>query len=165
MKHNSTFLFISVVVLSVLVYTCIGETCRRNITCERLGCIVDNVTGEAGFCTVRESAPICAGVDENGNNLTTTTPNPEETTTITPSPTTTTTTPSCEVEFASCDNKVVGVYAYPECKCEKYYTCKKPASGSDNLVLRKYTCTGGKVFNNNTYSCVTNKLVCPYALA
>ncbi|KAK8739016.1 hypothetical protein OTU49_003787 [Cherax quadricarinatus] len=171
MKHNSTFLFISVVVLSVLAHTCIGEPCPGDHKCTGMGyMIVDEVTGEAGFCVAPNTVPLCAGVDINGTKLATTTPNPEETTTTTTPTTTiiiptttTTTTPSCEV--ASCVNKVAGVYAYPECKCEKYYTCNNPASGSGGLILRQYSCTGGQVFDISTLSCVTNTLVCPHAYA
>nr|XP_053638159.1 mucin-2-like [Cherax quadricarinatus] len=98
MKHNSTFLFISVVVLSVLVHTCIGEPCPGDHKCTHMGyMIVDEVTGEAGYCVTLNAAPICAGVDMNGNKLTTKASNPEEipitttTTAATTSPITTTT--------------------------------------------------------------------------
>ncbi|XP_053638160.1 uncharacterized protein [Cherax quadricarinatus] len=76
----------------------------------------------------------------------------------------TTTAQVLRCDVPSCVDKHIGVYAYPECKCEKYYTCSKSASDSSRLVLHQYTCSGGKVFSNVTNVCVTNRLACPYPL-
>ncbi|KAK8739004.1 hypothetical protein OTU49_003786 [Cherax quadricarinatus] len=180
MTYHSSSLFISgvVVVFSVLLYTCIGKPCPEEVTCTKFGYVVfDKVTSESAVCLANGAKPLCLGTDDKGIYLPTTTSISGTTTSISGtttsisgtttsisgtttsiSATTATTVPSCGV--ASCTTK--GVFAYPECKCEKYYICSRAASGSGRLVLRRYTCTGGKVFHIKTLSCVTNTLVCPY---
>ncbi|XP_069948058.1 uncharacterized protein [Cherax quadricarinatus] len=143
-----------VVVFSALMYTCIAEPCPGNHRCNGIGYEVINIkTGEKGFCTAINAHPICSGYSDTTSTTTTTTD----------TPTTTTTTHAVICEVASCTNKKPGVYAYPDCKCEKYYSCTASTSRSSSLVLRQYRCTGRKVFNKATYTCVINTFVCPYA--
>ncbi|XP_071537830.1 uncharacterized protein [Panulirus ornatus] len=78
--------------------------------------------------------------------------------TTTPPVTTTPQGPSCEE--VSCEGKSEGVYAHPECDCQRYYTCVTSVSGN-NLILSQYRCTGNKVFDQDTYECVRDRSKCP----
>ncbi|XP_047485597.1 integumentary mucin C.1-like [Penaeus chinensis] len=114
--------------------------------------------------------------------VTTTTPpvtttTPPVTTTTTTQPITTTTTPpvttttppttvppstTAPCEKSTCADKTIGLYPYPLCDCQRYYTCTKPASGG-SLIKHEYTCLGNYVFDKDLTKCVADTTACPHA--